>query len=776
MKHNKFRLLFVIMLSLIVFIGTQPILPAFATSSGPLYPVTGVSVSSGAGTIAWTTPGNITADDNVDALVVLSSGAISEYLQGTNFGFTIPAGAVIKGIVVTIGRSSSGNGTAPIQDYSVMLVKNGTPIGTNNASLGVKWPANHSEAPYSYTPIDPLWGTTWTATDINANNFGVVLSVINPDTAERSAFVDYINITVSYKLPTSLTVSPITNYYGYYTNFSATMTPAVAGKTINFTLNGGVACSAPTDITGLATCQAPLLANIGTYPTGVGASFAGDADYDPSSNTANLIINKRPATVTPNAASKIYGAADPTLTGTLDNFIPSDGITASYSRVAGETVLGGPYTISAVLSPIGKLNNYNITYNTANFTITPKAASVTPNAASKTYGAANPTLTGTLTGFLTADNVTAVYSRVAGETVLGSPYTISAVLSPAGILSNYTITYNTANFTITPKAASVTPNAASKTYGATDPTLTGTLTGFLPADNVTAVYSRVAGETVLGGTYTISAVLSPTGVLSNYTITYNTANFTISPKAAIVTPNATSKTYGAANPTLTGTLTGFLTADNVTAVYSRVAGETVLGSPYTISAVLSPVGVLSNYTITYNTANFTITPKAASVTPNTASKTYGAANPTLTGTLTGFLTADNVTAVYSRVAGETVLGSPYTISAVLSPTGILSNYTITYNTANFTITPKAASVTPNSASKTYGEVDPPLTGTLTGFLPADNVTAVYNRAPGETVSGSPYTISAVLSPAGVLSNYSITYNTASFIITKGYIYLPLIRR
>jgi uncharacterized membrane protein SpoIIM required for sporulation len=422
------------------------------------------------------------------------------------------------------------------------------------------------------------------------------------------------------------------------------------------------------------------------------------------------------------------------------------------------------------------LDNYNITYNTANFTITPKAASVTPNAASKTYGAANPTLTGTLTGFLSADNVTAVYSRVAGETVLGSPYTISAVLSPAGILSNYTITYNTANFTITPKAASVTPNAASKTYGATDPTLTGTLTGFLPADNVTAVYSRVAGETVLGGTYTISAVLSPTGVLSNYTITYNTANFTISPKAAIVTPNATSKTYGAANPTLTGTLTGFLTADNVTAVYSRVAGETVLGSPYTISAVLSPVGVLSNYTITYNTANFTITPKAASVTPNTASKTYGAANPTLTGTLTGFLTADNVTAVYSRVAGETVLGSPYTISAVLSPTGILSNYTITYNTANFTITPKAASVTPNSASKTYGEVDPPLTGTLTGFLPADNVTAVYNRAPGETVSGSPYTISAVLSPAGVLSNYSITYNTASFIITKGYIYLPLIRR
>ena len=97
------------------------------------------------------------------------------------------------------------------------------------------------------------------------------------------------------------------------------------------------------------------------------------------------------------------------------------------------------------------LSNYSITYNTASFTITTKPASVTPDAASKVYGAADPAFTGTLSGFLAGDGVTATYSRTAGETVLGSPYTISAVLSPAGVLSNYNITYNTANFTITPK-------------------------------------------------------------------------------------------------------------------------------------------------------------------------------------------------------------------------------------------------------------------------------------------------------------------------------------
>jgi hypothetical protein len=188
-------------------------------------------------------------------------------------------------------------------------------------------------------------------------------------------------------------------------------------------------------------------------------------------------------------------------------------------------VAGSPYIISATLSPAGVLGNYTIVYNTANFTINQKAASVTPNAGSKTYGDADPALTGTLSGFLAADGVTATYSRPVGETVAGNPYTISATLSPAGVLGNYTIVYNTANFTINKKPASVTPNAASKILGDPDPILTGTPIGFLPGDGVTATYSRTAGETV--GTYTISATLSPAGVLGNYNLTYNTAGFTI---------------------------------------------------------------------------------------------------------------------------------------------------------------------------------------------------------------------------------------------------------
>src|SRR5439155_27350471 len=123
----------------------------------------------------------------------------------------------------------------------------------------------------------------------------------------------------------------------------------------------------------------------------------------------------------------------------------------------------------------------------------------------------------------------------AGETV-GS-YTNSAALPPARVLSTNGITSNTTGADATTKTASATPPAGEhKTYGDADPALSGSTSGFLAADGVTASYSRAAGETV--GSYPISATLAPAGVLGNYDITYNTASFDITKKAASVTPAA----------------------------------------------------------------------------------------------------------------------------------------------------------------------------------------------------------------------------------------------
>ncbi|MGD0484323.1 MAG: ice-binding family protein, partial [Gemmatimonadales bacterium] len=151
-------------------------------------------------------------------------------------------------------------------------------------------------------------------------------------------------------------------------------------------------------------------------------------------------------------------------------------------------------------------------------------------------------------------------------TVIGAG-TCTVTASQAGN-ANYTAAADVAqSFTVAPLAASVTPDAANKAFGAADPIplTTGTLTGFLPGDAVTATYSRTGTDSL--GTYTISATLAPAGVLGNYTITYNTALFTIglgraAPFAVLGGTGASSCTgvstaYGNVGVYPSGTISGF---------------------------------------------------------------------------------------------------------------------------------------------------------------------------------------------------------------------------
>ena len=68
----------------------------------------------------------------------------------------------------------------------------------------------------------------------------------------------------------------------------------MSGKTVAFTLNGSSVGSASTNGSGVATLSGVSLAgiNAGSYPTGVGASFAGDGSFDPSSGSSSLTVSK----------------------------------------------------------------------------------------------------------------------------------------------------------------------------------------------------------------------------------------------------------------------------------------------------------------------------------------------------------------------------------------------------------------------------------------------------------------------------------------------------
>jgi cysteine-rich repeat protein len=167
------------------------IAPAYASTAGPNSPGTVVSDAS-FGTAAWSDPANAQASD--DAYATTSPGGFpTQYLKGTNFGFSLPAGAVIIGISATVERTSAA-GT--VFDASVRIVKGGTVTGSEHANPPSSfWPDMDAVAPYGST--SDLWGTAWTGTDINASGFGLAISA---EDSFDTAAVDQVTLTVTYSL------------------------------------------------------------------------------------------------------------------------------------------------------------------------------------------------------------------------------------------------------------------------------------------------------------------------------------------------------------------------------------------------------------------------------------------------------------------------------------------------------------------------------------------------------------------------------------------------
>ena len=123
-----------------------------------------------------------------------SDPSYSDYVKTTGYGFSIPGGVTIKGIVVEIERSDPDQRTA---DYRIRIVKGGS-IGNSERSTGIAYPA--TDVYQSYGSSSDLWGEFWTAADINSLNFGVAVAAVRTSTSPdaNAGRIDHIRITVYY--------------------------------------------------------------------------------------------------------------------------------------------------------------------------------------------------------------------------------------------------------------------------------------------------------------------------------------------------------------------------------------------------------------------------------------------------------------------------------------------------------------------------------------------------------------------------------------------------
>ena len=160
---------------------TEP--PEPATTS----PATGASAT-------WSNPTNITASDDSYASKTIDYYGSSGALNATNFGFEIPTGATIDGIVLGVeGKISSGS----FVWTTVRLLKNGSAVGDNKTSMSM---FTGVDTTLSTGGDSDLWGTTWTAEDINNTNFGATITLEDEDDTTGTVYVDHITIKVYYSV------------------------------------------------------------------------------------------------------------------------------------------------------------------------------------------------------------------------------------------------------------------------------------------------------------------------------------------------------------------------------------------------------------------------------------------------------------------------------------------------------------------------------------------------------------------------------------------------
>jgi hypothetical protein len=526
------------------------------------------------------------------------------------------------------------------------------------------------------------------------------------------------------------------------------------------TLGSSTGCTLVAATATTATCTVTFTAT-GVGTGSLGATYGGDATHAGSSGTSGTIpIGKKALTVSVDPASRVYGAANPSFAVSYSGFVLGEtsavlGGSLAFSTAATAASTVGTYPVSA--SGLTSAN-YAFTYVPADLTVTQAPLTITADPASRPYGAPNPTFTASYAGFVNGDDPSDLTTPpvLATTATTSSPTGTYPITVSGATATNYAISFVSGTLTVGTATLTVTADPASRDYGAANPTFTAAITGFQGTDSIAE----------LGGTLTCTSAATPASNVGSYPITcsgltsanyafiYVAGSLTVDPATLTVTPDPQSRAYGAANPTLTASLGGFVNGDTAAVVSGSPSCSTAAtpASPAGTYAISCTAGTLSatNYVFdTTATGTLTVGQASLTIAVDPATKVYGDPNPAFTVTPTGLLNGDSL----ADLTGSLVFGTaadassgvgsyPVTASGLSSP-----NYAISWTPGSLSVTKATLTVTPVNAVVPLGDPIPTSFATdITGFVNGDD--------PGDLTGAAACSTDAVTGdPAG---EYTIT--------------------
>jgi len=552
-------------------------------------------------------------------------------------------------------------------------------------------------------------------------------------------------LTVSSISSTNLAVNTATGTYGGTTNLSATLTTSggagVSGKTITFSLNGFSVGTANTNSNGIATLSIASLSgiNVGTYPTGVSASFAGDAAYSTSKGANSLTINKADQTITwatPTAITYGTPLLDAQLNATVAGVANGSVAGAlTYSPVAGAVLDAGTQTLKV---DAAETDSYKPASKTVSLTVNKADQTITfTEIAEKTFGDAAFAITPSASSTLpVAISTTGNISYSDGKINITGAGAASVTVTQVGNNNYNAATAVKRDFNVAKAANTITfANPASKTFGDAAFDLSASATSGAPV-----TFTVVSGNaTVSGATLTITGagdvtIEASSPITANYlaaadeSVTFNVAKA----NQTIAFAELENKSFGDAPFTLSATATS--------------------GAPVSFAIVSGPA-TIENNTVTITGAGTVVV--AASQAGNT---NYNVA-PVVEKSFTVAKAANNIT--FAALTGKTYGDAAFTLGATAS-----SGLAVSYASSN----PAVATVSDNTLI-IVGAGTATITATQAGnnnYLAATDVSQglTVNKAvasinlaglTGQIYNGSPKSVTATTAPEG-LNGVTITYD------------------
>lgn len=342
-------------------------------------------IANRVGTLAADTGASPLAYEQAPALVI-GTGRAAGFSAASQSSTAI----TIDGVRTGVGLVRTGGALTLTRDVSGATLDLVTATTLDNAAARAITAANRWR----------VWADTWVGEmrgglagngllpNIYGCSYGVACAIVPAAGADSFIYVQRPNLAV--------TVNNQTRRYG-------DANPAFTLNAVGL-INGDLLGNA---VAGTPSTAAAATANVGSYPI-IGSALSSPAGYRLIVNDGLLAVTPRPLTLVADNASRVYGDANPLLTGSasgLASFDTAASVGLAFGTVAAVNSNVGSYAITPALSNAALAANYAVTSTNGVLAVSPATLTYVADAVIRTNQQPNPVFTGTVAGFKAADTL-----------------------------------------------------------------------------------------------------------------------------------------------------------------------------------------------------------------------------------------------------------------------------------------------------------------------------------------------------------------------------------